>query len=259
MTLRLTDAAADGFRRVLTRTGGVLLALLLATQLVVTVSANSLLSGVVPPGATSTVGLTLPVGDTVAGVLLLGAFVFTSVYFVLVSRALVRPHSQLSSFPSELYTRRIGRATLSTFLGGVVVFLAVVIGFAFLILPGLFLAASFLFFIFAVGVEDRGVLGGLGRSWDLSRGNRLRLVALAAVIGLGGAVVGAVPALLQQAGAPVAGDLVSVALNGTLFTFVYGVMAAAYLQVAEDSPGNRGGSESSSHSGSALDVDGSLD
>ena len=258
MTLGLTDATVDGLRRVLTRTGGILFALLLATQLLVTVSVNTLLVAAAPPEATTMIGLTLPVGSAVAGVLLLGTLVFTALYFVLVARALVRPHSQLSSFPSELYTHRIGRATLSMFAGGVVVFFAVAIGLVFLILPGLFVAASFLFFMFAIGVEDRGALAGLGRSWELSRGNRLRLVLLAVLIGLGGAVVGAIPTLLQQAGAPVAGDLLSVVLNGTLFTFVYGIMAAAYLQVTDDGPDSRDGSEPSP-AGSAFDVDESLD
>ena len=114
------------------------------------------------------------------------------------------------------------------------------IGFAFLFLPGLFLAACFLFFIFAVGVEDRGVISALKRSWSLSKGNRLRLVAIVLISGIVGAFVGAVPALFQLAGASALGDVVSVLINGVLFTFVYAITAAAYLQLARGEGGSGG-------------------
>src|SRR6056297_3339998 len=137
MALQLIDAITDGTRRVLTRTGGVLLVLLLAQQLLLVTSINTLLAAEAPPAAANMVGLTIPVSGTVAGAILLGTFFFSGVYFVVLSRAFARPLPQLSSFPTELYTRRVGRATLSTLVGGIIVFVAVMIGFAFLFLPGL--------------------------------------------------------------------------------------------------------------------------
>lgn len=244
MALQLIDAITDGTRRVLTRTGGVLLVLLLAQQLLLVTSINTLLAAEVPPTAADVIGLTIPVSGPVAGAILFGTFVFSAAYFVVLSRAFARPLPQLSSFPTELYTRRIGRATFSTLVGGIVVFVAVMIGFAFLFLPGLFLAACFLFFIFAVGVEDRGVLGALKRSWSLSKGNRLRLIALVLISGIIGAIVGVIPALFQLAGASALGDLVSVFLNSILFTFIYGITASAYLQL-DSGEGSLGGPRSS--------------
>ncbi len=176
------------------------------------------------------------------------ARILTAAYFVVVSRALTRPFGELSTFPAALYTRRIGRATLSMVVGGAVVAVAVVLGLIFFVLPGLFFAACFLFFIFAVGVEDRGVVGGLKRSWGLSQGNRLRLVALVFFAGLVGSVVGAVPAIFQAAGEPVVGQLVAVVINSLLFVVIYGVMAAAYLQAggSRRGPGSAGGTASTS-------------
>ena len=75
------------------------------------------------------------------------------------------------------------------------------------------------------------MLGALKRSWSLSKGNRLRLVAIVLISGIIGAVVGAVPALFQRAGASGLGDLVSVLLNSILFTFIYSITASAYLQL----------------------------
>ena len=240
MALQLIDAITDGTRRVLTRTGGVLLVLLLAQQLLLVTSINTLLAAEAPPAAADVIGLTIPVSGTVAGAILLGTLLFSGVYFVVLSRAFERPLSQLASFPTELYTRRIGRATLSTLVGGAVVFVAVMIGLAFLFLPGLFLAACFLFLIFAVGVEDRGVIGALRRSWSLSKGNRLRLFAIVLVSGVVGALVGVVPTLFQLAGASVLGDIASTLINSVLFLFVYGITASAYLQLARRDGGSGG-------------------
>lgn len=256
MALRLTSAFTDGVRRVLTRTGGILFALLFAYQLVLLASLNTLIDSALPSDAGVGLGFTLPVSGTVAGGLLIGSLVFATAYFVVLTRAFARPVAELSTFPAELYTRRMGLATLWMFVGGVVVFVAVTIGLAFLLLPGLFLSACFLFFIFAVGVEDRGPVGSLGRSWDLSRGNRLRLVLLVFLMGVGSAAVSVVPTLLDLAGASVLGDFASVVLNSVLFIFVYGITAAAYLQVADDGAGDgrSGTSDASSASSSSAEL-----
>jgi hypothetical protein len=235
MSLQLTRTVADGIGRVFTRTGAILLAALLAIQLLVQASVNTAFVGLLPSEAAaeaeSMVGLTLPIPGTVAAGLFVFGILLSTVYFVILSRALTRPRDALSTFPAELYTRRIGRATVSMFVGGVVVSFSVTLGLALLILPGVFLAACFLFFIFAVSVEDRGVVGALKRSWALSRGNRLRLAAVVFFAGAIGAVTGGAGSLLQLAGTPVVADLVSVVLNSVLFVVLYGIIAAAYLQV----------------------------
>lgn len=246
MSLHLTRAFTDGIGRAFTRTGAVLLAALLSIQLLVQASANTAVVGLLPPEAAAeagtTVGLTLPVSGTVAAGLAALGTLLSGAYFVVLSRALARPRESLSAVPAELFTRRIGRAVLSAFLGGIVVTVSVTIGLALLILPGVFLAACFLFFVFAVGVEDRGVVGALKRSWALSRENRLKLAAVVVFAGAIGAATGAAGSLLQLAGAPVVADLVAVALNSVLFVALYGVVAAAYLQLAGETPraGGRG-------------------
>jgi hypothetical protein len=233
MTLQLADAVADGIGRALTTTGGIVFGLLLATQLLLLASMNTVLAAQLPPETTDVLGLTLPVSGTVAGVLLVGTFLATTAYFVVVARALTRPRAELSSFPRSLYTRRMGRATLSMLVGSVLIFFAVMIGFAFLILPGIFLAACFLFFIFAVGAEDRGVIAALKRSWALARGNRLRLGAFVLVIGIAGGILGVPAAVFQAAGEPLIGDLVTGFVNSLMFTLVYGIMASMYVQLRD--------------------------
>lgn len=232
MALQLTSVVTDGGRRALTRTGGILFVCLLVTQLLLVTSLNTLIAATAPAEISPQIGLTLPVSQTVAGGLLLGTYLVTIVYFVVAARALARPLTELSTFPSELYTRRMGRATLSMLLGSVLIAIAVLVGFAFLIVPGLVLAACFLCFIFTIGVEDRGAIAGLTRSWTLSRGHRLRLVALVVLVGIAGALVGVIPTLFDAAGAQLVADLLTILTNSLVFVPVYGMMAAAYLQLS---------------------------
>ena len=89
--------------------------------------------------------------------------VVSSAYFVVLSRTFARPFSQVSVFPPGV-TERLGRPTLVALVGGVIVSVAVTIGFVLLVSLRLFLAASFLFFVFVVAVEDGGVVGRLNRS-----------------------------------------------------------------------------------------------
>jgi hypothetical protein len=241
MALQIGRAISDGVKRTFTRTGGILFVGLLATQLLVQSSINTaaldLLSSEpeIDPG-TAGIGLTLPVSARVAGGLFAVGFVASSAYFVVLSRALTRPTDELSAFPPALYTRRMVRATLSLLVGGAVVGLSVTIGLFLLVLPGLFLAACFQFFIFAVGVEDRGIVGGLRRSWALSRGNRLKLGLLVVLAGVSGGAGGAIGSVLRLIGAPAAADLASAVINSALFLVLYGVIAAAYRQIREDDP-----------------------
>ncbi len=240
MTLQLTTAISDGIKRTLTLTGGVAFALLAALQFLSLASVNTVLAAWLPPQVTETLGVMLPISGAVAGALFAATALLTAVYFVIVARAFVRPQSELSTFPPSLYTRRMARATLSMFVGGIFVAFAVTIGSVFLILPGIFLAACFIFFIFAVGVENRGVLGALKRSWGLARGHRLKLGVFVVSLGVLGMLVSIPSTIFQAAGEPLIGDLITVVANSIVFVFVYGIMAAIYVQLQNEHAPSRG-------------------
>jgi hypothetical protein len=256
MALQLGRTFSDGIRRVLTRTGGILFLGLLAIQFLLQTSVNTAVVGLLPPRAAAelgeTIGLTLPVSGTVGTVLFLCALALSSVYFVVLSRALTRPLAELSTFPAELITRRLGRATLVMIGGGILVAVSVTAGLMMLVLPGVFLATCFLFFVFAVSVEDRGVIDALTRSWRLSRGNRLKLGVVVILSGVVGLVTGTVGSVLDLAGTPVVADLVSNTVSSVLFVFLYGIMAAAYLQVRDDGQDGFDGSGTPQSMGGAV-------
>lgn len=241
MSLQLGRAFVGGIRRVLTRTGGILLVSLLALQLLVQTSINTAVLGAVPPEATAQLdgqlGLTLPIPAAAAAALLVVALLLNAVFFVALARGLTRPIDALGSFPEPIYTRRIGRAALSVLGAGIVAGVAVSIGLVFLILPGIFIATCFLFVPFEVGVGDDRAGAALKRSWARSRGNRLRLAVLVILAGVIGAVIGAVGAVFTAAGAAAAGDIAANLLTTVLFVGLYGVIADAHVQLRDGDSG----------------------
>jgi hypothetical protein len=234
VTLQLTAAVRSGLDRATTRTGAILFGLFLALQAITVTSFNTLFASVAPPEASAQFGLTLPIPGAAAGILLLGGYLAMGVYFVVVSRAFVRPPEHLSTFSSDLYTRRIGRASLTMIVAGVIVFVSIMIGFVLLLVPGIFLSICFLFFLFAIGVEDRGVVGSLRRSWDLSRGNRLKLGVVFVLMAAIGGAVGTIGALFELIGVPAVGDVLTILVNGVLIVFLYALLAAIYLQLTDE-------------------------
>ena len=249
MALQLGRTFSDGIDRTLTRTGAILLGGLIAIQLLTQAAVNTAVLGYLPPAAAaeagSMLGLTLPVSGPVAIALFVVSLLVSAVYFVALSRALTRPARELSSFPSELYTRRIGRATLSMLVGGAVVGVSVSIGTVLLFVPGVFLAICFLCFAFAVGVENRGPVSALRRSWDLSRGNRLKLAVLIVLAAAIGGVLGTVGTVIGLVTEPVVSEVVTATLGSVMVVFLYGFMAAAYLQLRDDGSHGLGGSRTS--------------
>ncbi len=236
MALQLTQAVSDGIRRTVSRTGGILFLGFLIIQLGVQTSVNSAVLGFLPPAAAEqfeqNVGLALPIPGSVGIALFIALTVLSSTFFVVLSRTFAQPLSDVSTFPATS-TRRLGRATAIALVGGVIVSFSIMIGTILLLFPGLFLAASFLFFIFAVAVEDRGLIGSLKRSWGLARGSRLKLGLLVVVSALFGGLLGGVGSLLDLAGMAVVSDVVTVVLTTVFFLPYYAIIASAYLQLRD--------------------------
>ena len=236
MALQLSHAVSDGIRRIFTRTGGALFLGFLAIQLGTQTMVNTAILGYLPPEAAtefrSSVGLELPISGEIALAALGVLILLSSAYFVVLSRTFAQPLSEAGSFPASV-TERLGRATVFALIGGVLVTIMIMIGSVFLLIPGLFLAVSFLFFIFAVAVEDEGVISSLKRSWGLARGSRLQLGVLVFASALFGGVIGAIAPLLTLAGLSVAADIVIITFSAVFFLPYYAIIAAAYLQLRD--------------------------
>lgn len=137
----------------------------------------------------------------------------------------------------EHFTRNLVWPGLNFIVGAVVFGIVVGIGFVLLVIPGLFLLVSLVFWTVFVAVEDENFVGALGDSWSLTRGHRLRLFLLGVAVVVVNIVVGIVFGLGGAIGGPVG---VVIAQIGTALTSVFGLatLAAAYddlvaLRVAE--------------------------
>jgi hypothetical protein len=244
MSLQIGDAIGDGVRRAFTYSGGVLMALMLGYQLLFVGSVNTVTASFLPAAVQegNSLGLVLPVPVAVAGGLLAVGFLLGTALYLVATRALTRRRSELGSLPSELFTRRIGRATLSALGANLVVSVVVMIGFVLFVVPGIFAALSFLFVVFAIGVEDERAIDAMRRSWELASGDRwllLGLLIIVAVVTSVGSAIGGALAVVS----PLASQVASLALSSVFAVVSYGILADAYLQLSEEKPGGPDGGE----------------
>lgn len=233
MALRVGRAVGRGARRSLSISGIVALVLTICYQLLFIGSVNTIVVDRLPSGGQSSsagVGFALPLPTEVAAALAVLALLLGTGVFLVTARLLTRDLSALSSLPGELFTRRIGRALLSALVISVVLTVVIPIGFALLLVPGLFLAVSLQFALFAVAVEDTGPLQALRRSWDLASGNRWRLLALVVLFGVLGAIGGTVGPLLGLV-SPSVGQFASLVVNSVFVVTMYGIIADSFVQL----------------------------
>lgn len=245
MGLHLSRAVGDGLRRTLTRTGGLLFIGFLIVQVGTQATINTVVTSYLPTDASTqlgpSAGLALPVSGTVALVVFGALVVLSAAFFVVIARAIVQPLDEISTMPAGV-TRRLGRTTLAVVVGGAVVSISVFAGTLFFVIPGLFLATSFLFIPFTIAAENRGVIGGLKRSWALAGGSRLKLFVLVVMTTVFGGVIGGLAPLFALLGLPVASEVMTAVVTAAFMTPYYGVLAASYLQLRDEPDGVARGS-----------------
>ena len=241
MALQIGDTLGGGIGRAFTYSGVVLMALLFVYQIIFVVAVNSLLLRYLPPEAAESgqFVLSAPIPPAVAGAGVVAGLLFGAVLYLVAARALTREREALDSLPAALFTRRIGRATLSAVGANLVVGVAVFVGFLLLVVPGVYLAISFLFAVFVIGVEDARAVDALRRSWALAGGNRWRLLALVLVVAVAAGVGSSVASALSLV-SPAAGELLSLAVSAVFGVVGYGVFAEAYLRLADGPDGGKG-------------------
>ncbi|HET7325494.1 MAG TPA: hypothetical protein VFJ06_14295 [Halococcus sp.] len=132
--------------------------------------------------------------------------------------------------PREYFTRNMGWAVLNFIVGAIVFGIAVGLGLVALILPGIFLLVSLLFWSAFVAVEDQNFIEGFRSSWGLTRGHRLKLLLLGIAVALIALVVGAVFGLGAVGGVFVGFVLVQ-AGSAIVTVFSTAALAIAYTEL----------------------------
>lgn len=173
----------------------------------------------------------LPPAATVA--LWLALALLAEALRVVAVRTMVSDHTD--RIPATLVRRNLGLATLNGFVGGVVVAVLVGLGSLALIVPGVFLAVSFIFVRQEIAVQDENFVDAMVNSWELASGNRVELAVLGIVWVTASLMLAAVSAglgALLPAGSVVV-PAVSVTLSAPVTVFVVATAARAYVQLRE--------------------------
>jgi len=242
MGVQIGQALGRGTRRTLSASGIVILVSMLVYQFLMVGAINTLITNSLPAdvtGEAAEIGFTFPVSTTVAAGMIAVSVLFGTALFFVATRLLARDLSALGSIPLSLVSHRFGWAFLSTLAVSVLLSITISIGLVLLLVPGIFLAVSFQFALFAIGVEDCGPLAALKRSWELATGNRWRLFGLLLLVFVIGAVVGAVTTVVSLVD-PTAGQLVSIVVNSVVVIVIYGILADAFVQLREGSTAGSG-------------------
>jgi hypothetical protein len=244
MSLQITAALKRGGSLLASRTGVILTVAYVAASLAYVPTSNGLLASVLEGRGLSTAGAGLLTYDAPVAVY---AAVFLSLLAIMtyVSILAVRVFAvgATDSIPAEFYTRRAVWVFFNYLVGGLAFGVLVLLGTVLLVIPGIFAYVSFIFMVFFVAVEDEDFVTALRRSWRLSRGERLRIFALLAVLLVAFTVVGVAFSIgvtvLQLGGfvSPGVVSVVSTVVYMPLSLYLLAALAAAFSQLRGEPAG----------------------
>jgi hypothetical protein len=155
-----------------------------------------------------------------------GLVVVGEVIRIVAIRTFVRPET--GSIPRDLVTRNLPLAVINAVVGLIVTAILIFVGFILLVVPGVFLAVSFLFFRQEIAIEDKNIIGALSGSWTLASGNRVKLLVLVVILVVIAPIVSSVIGLLGRS-VPVA--LLNVAVTSAILAYTVAVVSEAYNQL----------------------------
>jgi hypothetical protein len=101
---------------------------------------------------------------------------------------------------------------------GIIVAICTSVGFVLLIIPGIFVLLVWSVCVPAMMVEDRGIFDSLGRSYNITNGNRWRMIGLAIVLAIIYLVIFFI-AVLLAAIAPIIGVIAFVVVGVLLYPY----------------------------------------
>lgn len=235
MALKIGSALSGGLRRIANRNGLAFLVafslLALAFQVMVTSLAVNRLQGT---GYTD-LTVTAPTVDAPTSALAAGAVlcVLALTYLNVVAiRTFVARATR--SIPPSYLTRKIGWVLLNLVVGGIAVGVLVTIGTVFLLIPGVIAYVAFLFTTFFVAVEDENFVAALRDSWELTRGNWLRLFFLVAVVFVGLGIISTGVSVMATEIPQPTGTVVSTVVSLVTTVVTLGILADAFDQLRSD-------------------------
>lgn len=230
MPVNVTEVLKEGANRSIKRNGLVLMGILF----VLSALSGLLGAGIAqyaPSGELVSTGgadaiVALP--PLVAGVLSLVIGIASLIVTIAAIRIFVIEETE--RLPREQFTRRMGWAALNFFVGAIVFGIVVGLGLVALVVPGIFLLVTLAFWAVFVAVEDQNFIQGFRSSWGLTRGHRLKLLALGIAVVLVSMILNAVFDLGFVFGTAV-GLVVAQVGSAITTVFTMAALAATYNQL----------------------------
>ena len=192
MKLNITEAIKDGFNDTFSRNGLRFAGAVYILALISTVINHTILSEIILISSTE---LYEPMALAMGGPILFWVFlaIANSLAGTWLCIGIIRSfvNSETSQVNLQHFKEDIPLTLLNMALGGLVYILMIIIGSFLLLVPGIFLAVSFIFWIIYVSEEGQNFIEALESSWATASGNRVRLFALSLtllIIGLSGII-----------------------------------------------------------------------
>ena len=239
MSVDIGRAIEEGARRTIARNGLYLVAIAWVLGILNGLFGNTMARNVmdqVPGGfgpgmGQPPMGPTLGLSSGVAGLLSLLVGLVTAVVIAAAIRTFVTDDTE--TLPESRFTRNLGWMLVNLVIGGIVFGIVVAIGFVLLVIPGLFLLVSLIFWNVYVVEEDENFVEAFQSSWALTGGNRIMLFVLGVLVVIISAIVGGVFGIANVAAGGFAGLIVS--QLGSAFGTIFGmaVLARTYVHLTE--------------------------
>ena len=170
----------------------------------------------------------IPAG-VAAGGLLLSALVAEAVSIAAVR---VFATDEAGTATTDLVTDNVLLATLNGFVGGTVVWGLILLGSALFLLPGIALAVLFYFLRQEIAINDKNFVQGMADSWRITKGNRIEVFLLGALLVIVSRLEEATSAVVGVVSTP-GGTVVAAIVGGGLAAFGAAVATRAYVQLVE--------------------------
>ena len=191
-------------------------------------------SSAAPTGASALPTVGLPLAASAGGAVV--ALVLLQYLTVVTIRTFVGGHTR--TIPAAFYTRNIPSVLVNSIVGSLALGVVVFVGSILFVVPGIVAYVAFIFTLFYIAAEDQNFVAAFRSSWNVTRGNWLRLFGLLVVVLVAITVVpGVLSALTSAVFAATLGPALATLASGTLTLpfslLLLGILAEAFTQLRD--------------------------
>ena len=239
MSLQVRTSLTGGLGRCLNRNG-----LLLALAYVVVGAAWQVLlysavvtavgSSTAPTGASALPTVGLPLAASAGGAVV--ALVLLQYLTIVTIRTFVGGHTR--TIPAEFYTRNIPYVLVNSIVGSLALGVVIFVGSILFVVPGIVAYVAFIFTLLYIAAEDQSFIAAFRSSWNVTRGNWLRLfgplvIVLVAITVVPGVLSALTSAVFTASFGSAPATLASGTLTLPFSLLLLGILAEAFTQLRD--------------------------